>query len=142
MTSRRRFFYGVIAAQLASRIRASASSGNTGSNPTSMENQNAGTPNWQIGLPGFQRSDDFTLHINGYASATSINRGAAITFYVTVNPTPQTYNIDIYRVGWYGGAGGQLKFQAAGLTGISQPAPAYDPATGTVTCPWTPSYAL
>src|SRR5437867_3560891 len=73
MTSRRNFIYGVIAAQLASRFRGGAFAANTGNNPTWLENQNAGTPNWQVGLPGYLRSDDFTLHINGYASATSIN---------------------------------------------------------------------
>src|SRR5260370_40591181 len=64
MTSRRRFIYGMIAAQLASRIRAGGLPGNTGNNPTWLENQNAGTPNWQVGLPGDLRSDDFTLYTN------------------------------------------------------------------------------
>jgi hypothetical protein len=95
-----------------------------------------------MGLTGFGRADDVDLQIKGYASATSINRGEKITFYVTVNPTPQTYTIDVYRVGWYGGNGGQLKLHIGGVTGVSQPAPNYDSATGLVTCNWGASYVL
>ncbi len=147
MISRRHFIYGVAATPVALRIPAwaaiSGNVSNTGNNPTSVENlNNPGTLNWQIGLPGYSRSDDSSLQIKGYASATSINKGQPITFYVTVNPTPQTYNIDVYRVGWYNGNGGQLKVHAAGLTGVSQPAPTYDSSTGLIACPWTASYVL
>src|SRR5690242_10241233 len=44
--------------------------------------------------------------IRGYASATSINHGQSISFYIsTAQPS---YNLDIYRIGWYGGAGSTL----------------------------------
>src|SRR5579859_5965155 len=130
MISRRHFIYGAAATPVALSIPAWASiSGNlsnTGNNPTSVENMNnPGTLSWQIGLSGYSRSDDSSLQIKGYASATSINKGESITFYVTVNPTPQTYNIDVYRIGWYNGNGGELKVHVAGLSGVSQPAPTY-----------------
>ena len=138
MASRRQFL-GIVGAPLVLRMRVSAATGN---NPTSSENQNAGTPNWQIALSGYQRAGDFTLQIKGYASATSVNKGEKIAFYITVNPVPQTYAIDVYRIGWYGGNGGQLKLHVGGLAGMSQPAPAYDPSTGMIACPWTASYTL
>jgi len=142
MLSRRNFIYSIAAAPVAYNLPAWASVSNTGNNPTSTENLNAGTLNWQIALPGYSRSDDVDLQIKGYASATSINKGESITFYVAVNPVPQTYSIDVYRIGWYGGNGGQLKLHLAGLTGVSQPAPTYDSATGLIACAWSPSYVL
>jgi hypothetical protein len=146
MISRRHLLYGMAATPVALRIPAwatvSGTGGNTNNNPTYFENLNAGSLNWQIGLPGYSRSDDGSLQIKGYASATSINKGEAVTFYVTVNPTPQTYSIDVYRIGWYGGNGGQLKLHVGGLAGVSQPAPTYDSSTGLVACPWSSSYTL
>jgi len=145
MITRRRLLYGMAATPLALRafeMPTFAASGNTGNNPTYFENQNPGTLNWQIGLPGYSRSDDGSLQIKGYASAVSINRGEKITFYVTVNPLPATYSIDVYRIGWYGGNGGQLKLHVGGLTGVSQPAPTYDSTTGLIACPWSASYVL
>jgi hypothetical protein len=138
MISRRLFVSGMLAAPFALRMRASAA---TGSNPTYFENQQPGTPSWQIALSGYSRSDDSNLQIKGYASATSINKGESITFYITVNPV-QTYTIDVYRVGWYNGNGGRLMQHAGLFTGVTQPAPTYDSSTGMIVCPWTASYVL
>src|SRR5437764_13102760 len=68
------------------------------------ENQLTGSNGWRLG--GLV-SDDTTGQIKGYASATSVNQGESLTVSVTVN-TSQTYTIDIYRMGWYGGTGGSL----------------------------------
>jgi hypothetical protein len=128
----------MLAAPLALRMQASAATNN---NPTYFENQQPGTLNWQIALSGYSRSDDGSLQIKGYASATSINKGESITFYITVNPV-QTYTIDVYRVGWYGGKGGRLLQHTGPLNGVTQPAPTLDSTTGMIVCPWTASYTL
>lgn len=118
-------------------------------NPIVIENQKTGTTAWQIGLPGYTLSNDTELFIRGYASATSINKGEKITFFVTVNvfdwqpqPNDRSYNIDVYRIGWYGGAGGRLMQHIGPLTGVSQPACPVDPDTGMISCPWSASYTL
>src|SRR5215813_10993938 len=67
-------------------------------NPIVVENQQPGTSQWSL----TREADDATGQIKGYASATSINKGESITFYITVSPA-QTYSIDIYRIGWYQG---------------------------------------
>src|SRR5215210_7376722 len=78
-----------------------------GDNPIVAENQQSGTDRWQLGLlPGTRKADDTTNQIRGYASATSVNKGGQINFHITVNPS-QTYSIDVYRIGWYGGQGGR-----------------------------------
>src|SRR6266568_1857090 len=59
--------------------------------------------------------------IKGYASATSVLQGDSLNLYVTVNPA-QTFTIDFYRVGWYGGVGGRLMGSSGPLNGAPQPA--------------------
>lgn len=70
-------------------------------NPIPIENLQPGTTNWQI----TKYSTDANLEITGYAAATSVNIGSSLNFYVSVN-VAQTYTIEIYRMGWYGGTGG------------------------------------
>src|SRR5579885_416092 len=78
--------------------------------------------------------------IRGYASATSINHGEAISFYIsTAQPS---YNLDIYRIGWYGGAGSTLVTSVPNLPGQNQPVPAPDPTTGLIAANWAVSYTL
>ena len=45
--------------------------------------------------------------------------GDPITFYVSTNP-PQQYSLDVYRIGYYGGAGGRLMQHLEGF-GTTQP---------------------
>ena len=107
-------------------------------NPIVTENQLTGSNGWRLG--GLV-SDDTTGQIKGYASATSVNQGESLTFSVTVNPA-QTYTIDIYRIGWYGGLGGRLVRQSGSLAGVTQAPCTPDPTTGLVACGWTPSYTF
>ncbi len=110
-------------------------------NPIVIENQQPGSNQWQLGLPGFATADDNNQQIKGYASAVSVNKGSSITFYVTVNPA-QTYAIDIYRMGWYNGLGGRLLQHVGSLNGTTQAACPVDSSTGLIACRWTPSYTL
>src|SRR5438552_2855532 len=74
----------------------------TSVSPVVLENQQPGSGNWQMWLHGIPPADDVNKQIKGYASATSVNLGESITFYVTVNPAQQ-YTMDVYRMGWYQG---------------------------------------
>ena len=80
-------------------------------NPVVAENKMAGSNGWRLGS---LVADDTAGQIKGYASATSVSQNAPITLYVSVNPA-QTYSIDVYRVGWYGGMGGRLRLHVGGL---------------------------
>jgi len=107
------------------------------SNPIVIENQQPGTSQWRIGLVG----TDAVGQIKGYASATSVNKGANIAFYVSVNPA-QTYTIDVYRIGWYQGLGGRLMQHIGPLSGVRQPTCPTDATTGMIECHWTAAYTL
>ena len=101
-------------------------------NPIVVENQQAGTDAWLSSKLG----DDVNGQIKGYASANSVAPGDGLTFYVSVNPV-QTYTIEVYRLGWYGGLGGRLRLSAGPLDGIQQPACPVDATTGLIACAWT-----
>ncbi len=78
--------------------------------------------------------------IRGYASATSINHGDTINFYV--GTTLPSYNIEIYRMGWYGGTGSTLVQTISNLTGQNQQIPPANPTTGLLELNWNVSYTL
>jgi hypothetical protein len=108
-----------------------------GQNPIVVENQNPGSTNWNLSNSG----SDAVGQIKGYASAVSINKGESITFFVSVNPA-QTFTIDVYRLGWYGGAGGRLMQHVDALQGTQQGTCPTDPTLGTIVCNWNPSFTL
>src|SRR5216683_2978078 len=107
-------------------------------NPIVTENQQPGTGAWLIGS---QQSTDATGQIKGYASATSVYQNQSIALFITTNPA-QTYTIDFYRIGWYGGLGGRFRLHVGPLDGTTQPPCPTDPSTGLIACAWTPSYTL
>src|SRR6266446_1169200 len=108
-------------------------------NPIVVENQQPGTNQWRI--PFGSAATDSGGQIKGYASATSVNKGENITFYVSVNPA-QTYTIDVYRMGWYQGSGGRLIQHIGPLSGVQQPTCPTDATTGMIECHWSPAYTL
>jgi hypothetical protein len=108
------------------------------SNPIIVENAHLGTADWHITL---KPADDRALQVRGYASATSVNLGESITFFVTVHPV-QSYAIDVYRIGYYQGLGGALKLHVPPKPGITQPRCPMDRSTGLIVCNWSASYAF
>ena len=107
-------------------------------NPIVVENNLTGTGNWQLGS---NVATDSGGQIKGYASATSVAQGSNIDLDVSVNPA-QTYTIDIYRIGWYNGAGGRLLQHVGPLAGTNQGACPTNASTGIIVCPWSKSYTV
>jgi hypothetical protein len=68
---------------------------------TIAENRRPGTADWDITRPALNHE------IEGYASKTSINAGETIDLYV--NTAARHYAIDVFRMGWYGGAGARRR---------------------------------
>jgi N,N-dimethylformamidase beta subunit-like protein/uncharacterized protein DUF4082/Big-like domain-containing protein len=102
----------------------------TGPNAVVLENQKQGTPQsvWQIN-PG----QDSTL-IQGFTTNISTNVGGAVDFKINNKTGNGNYQINIYRLGYYGGDGARLvdTIQHQSTTAIVQPNPITDPATGLV----------
>ncbi len=103
-------------------------------NVVQSENAKAGTSNWQLTNPALNHE------IEGYASLSSVNRGGNISF--LVNTQDPSYQLDIYRMGWYGGAGAREVLGPVNVAGTSQTIPAPDPTTGIVECQWKNPYTI
>jgi hypothetical protein len=105
------------------------------------------TDKWNLNNPA-------TYHeIEGYASAPSVNLGESISFYVNTtdgngNATAMPFNIDIYRMGYYGGLGAALIKSIGSQPGQTQQLQFNSPGIltqdglSTVECQWQPSYTL
>jgi hypothetical protein len=103
-------------------------------NPVVLENARPGSGNWQL------NNSANNHEVEGYASLTSVPRGGRIQFYV--NSNEPSYTIQIFRLGWYGGAGGRAMTQPVTRTTVAQPSCPMDPSTGRVECNWTDPYVL
>ncbi len=84
-------------------------------NVIERENALQGTIGWKI-PPGSAA----TTQIQAYASATSVSPGQKLTFYVSTQKDGTLYSLGIYRLGWYGGMRGRLKFLISNQVGHAQ----------------------
>jgi hypothetical protein len=100
------------------------------------ENAKPGDPDWRL-----SKQSTAQQFIEGYASLNSVPRGGSIDFHV--NTSDPSFTIDIFRMGWYGGALARLVTSVGPFSGILQPSPTeLDPQTHLLDCNWQSSYTL
>ncbi|AEV83787.1 hypothetical protein ACWT_2654 [Actinoplanes sp. SE50] len=105
---------------------------------TILENRFQGNKGW---LPQ-ENVNDAARQIQGFASATSVNKGDTIDFHVTL-ATPQHFTVQLFRLGHYRGVGGRLVHTSPNLSGSTRVVPTVDPVTGTVDCgDWPAAYSF
>jgi hypothetical protein len=77
--------------------------------------------------------------VEGYASQVSAAPGESVQLHVSTNPVAR-YRVEVYRIGWYGGAGGKLigcvPSCADDAQGAPQAVPTPEPATGELHAGW------
>jgi hypothetical protein len=96
-------------------------------NPIQVENALPGTTAWQS-------PDDDGVTIDGYASETSAVPGDTLHFHVATSPAAP-YRVEVYRLGWYGGAGARLLAcipADCAFSRTGEPRPAGSPGAGGV----------
>ena len=98
-------------------------------NPTVQENCHAGDAGWRVTDPGNVSSGG----IEGYAAVQSLNKGESVNLMVNSGTAP-SFQVQIYRSGYYGGAGARLFSIIRNVPGTSQPACNSDSTTGLVDC--------
>jgi hypothetical protein len=103
-------------------------------NPIITENRQVGTADWLLTNPATSRE------IEGYASATSVNRGDSISLYI--NTPASSFALQVYRMGWYQGLGARLVIGPIELPGVIQAMPEMDLLTGLVDCAWINPFVL
>jgi len=104
-------------------------------NPVQRENDRLGNAGWSFAQP----SDPSA--IEGYASRVSARPGELVGFHVRTSPS-ERYRVELYRLGWYAGAGGRRIACSPSCSGdesgASQPPPpAPDASTGEVDAGWS-----
>ncbi|HWC09772.1 MAG TPA: N,N-dimethylformamidase beta subunit family domain-containing protein, partial [Acidimicrobiales bacterium] len=98
------------------------------------ENRKPGSADWHLSGP-LSRGD-----IEGYADATSVNRGQRVRLFVST--TAATYRVHAYRIGWYGGSQGRLVWTSEVLPGVRQPSATVDPTTNMAEARWAASLSV
>lgn len=103
-------------------------------NPVVRENRLSGTNRWAIPWSGYSLADDVGKQVKGYASKTSVNVGEPISFMVH-SRTAGNIGWNVYRLGWYGGAGGRQVANGTASAGPRTACPT-DATTGRIRCAW------
>ncbi len=106
------------------------------------ENERPGTRDWQLTRVRINKGKYRTSLVEGYCSHQSILAGETLRFYVSTEPA-RKFSIDIYRMGYYGGAGARRMTTLGPLAGTTQTLPELGPAPGRLReCRWEPSVEL
>ena len=103
-------------------------------NPVVVENRRPSAADWHLTNPARKRE------IEGYASATSVNRGELISLFV--NTSSPNFSVEVFRMGWYQGIGARRVYGPITLAGTAQTMPIMDAATGLMDCAWIKPFAL
>lgn len=115
------------------------------SNPIVAENQQDGTTDWLLFnyeqvVPGRDDLWKREKGIEGYCSHATIRAGQTLQIFVSTEPA-RPFQIDFYRMGYYGGKGGRHVLATEMRPGQTQPTPA-DGEKALIECRWQPSYEL
>lgn len=121
-----------------------AAAADANENLITRENRHPGTSEWLLSNPQVTPPDPLwhmyglrSPWIEGYCSHASVRAGESVKFYVSTKPASR-FQLDIYRMGYYGGTGGRLMHRFGSQAGITQPTP----EAGTnraIVCDWQPS---
>ena len=91
-------------------------------NPIVAENRLEGALDWQLTRVRVDDKGFRSPWIEGYCSRQSVKAGDSIEIMVSTNP-PQKFEIEIFRMGYYGGRGARLMTKLGPFDGVTQPDP-------------------
>jgi hypothetical protein len=91
-------------------------------NAVSKENTRPGTTDWQLTRVRVNEGKYRTSLIEGYCSHQSIAAGDTLRIFVSTKPA-RKFTLDVYRMGYYGGAGARTVMRLGPLQGLSQALP-------------------
>jgi hypothetical protein len=96
--------------------------------PVFLENQRTGTPQWEL------QNAALAHEIEGYAESASVGPGETVRLHVS-SASPR-FNVEVYRMGWYGGAGARRVLEFRGMAGGRRAVPKPRPEDGLIECDW------
>jgi len=104
-------------------------------NPIPGENQNAGEPQWRSGRRSWAGELDL------YLSTDSAVSGDRVSVMIAADP-PSSATVQIFRLGYYGGAGARNVWSGGPYNVQRQPPCPRDPGTGRVECRWNETFSF
>lgn len=104
--------------------------------PIQAENARTGDPAWNQGF-----SNSWAHQLEAYADRVSASAGDTVKVMVNVDAR-HTASWQLYRLGWYGGAGARKVLDGGTLLLAPQPACSNNTSTGFVKCAWAPSFTV
>lgn len=109
-------------------------------NLITKENQQPGSRDWQLTRVRVDKDGFRSPWVEGYCSKQSVRAGETIEIKVSTNP-PVEFQIELFRMGYYGGRGARLMRTIGPLQGIVQPTP--QPGEKNLhECRWETSHSL
>jgi len=108
--------------------------------PVVMENRRDGAVDWQLTRVRADADGFRSPWIEGYCSKQSVTNGDALDIMVSTNP-PARFEIEIFRMGYYGGHGARLMTKLGPFDGKAQEAPAIG-KKNLHECRWEPTTQL
>src|SRR3954471_1619809 len=100
------------------------------------ENARPGATDWQLTRVRLDDPDGFrSPWIEGYCSRQSVEAGEALDIFVSTDP-PQRFQIEVFRMGYYGGLGARLMTTLGPFRGKTQPTPQAGPKDLHDECRW------
>ena len=104
------------------------------------ENRKPGALDWQLTRVRADNDGFRSPWIEGYCSQQSVRAGEAIAIMVSTDP-PRRFQIEIFRMGYYGGRGARLMKVLGPFEGKAQPVPLPGPKN-LHECRWEPATRL
>ncbi len=99
----------------------------TGASLLRRENQRPGARDWMLTNTRIDPATKYRCPwIEGYCSHTSIRSGERLKFYVSTNPA-SAFRLELFRMGYYGGAGARQVASLGPFAGQTQPDPPVGP---------------
>jgi len=106
----------------------------------SEENKKTGATDWQLTRVRADKDGFRSSWIEGYCSKQSVRAGEVIDIMVSTDP-PRRFQIEIFRMGFYGGRGARLMKVLGPFDGKARPVPAPGPKN-LHECRWEPASRL
>jgi hypothetical protein len=111
-----------------------------GENPIQLENRKPGALDWQLTRVRVDKSGFRSPWIEGYCSHQSVQAGDVLQIMVSTAPAAR-FKIEVFRTGYYGGAGARLMTTLGPFQGKEQPVPPVGPRR-LRECRWEPATSV
>ncbi|MBN1210369.1 MAG: hypothetical protein JXB05_36285 [Myxococcaceae bacterium] len=104
-------------------------------NPIPAENANPGAPQWRDGIRSYAGQVEL------YTSTDSVMAGETVRVMVSTDVEAQV-EFEVYRLGYYGGAGARRVWRGGPFATQKQPACPREPDTSLVECHWKETFSF